>query len=264
MYSDELGYTPNDFNTWLALFVPEINRFSGTTYDLTSIVGTNYYNFMYPMIQALVQGDAVFSEVWEKFILYVEKQNQMIMKPIISNEGIIDYLKTWGYDVSIKKMTTDDAGKLYLCFDTGVSDSIEKARKAGLLNQCVTAGIWTAGDVTQNVTLTNGQTFPYNWEENPELVNLDLKLTMSIESGQISIPSADEIAVKLRENLNTIYKIGSDFAPIKFWDSSRDAPYAKTIKLEYSEDAGSTWKTVVKEMLYTQKLAFNGIDVVFA
>ena len=120
----ENGYQPRTFEEILEAFVLEVNEQFGTTYDSTTIVGTEFYRFFYAGAQLVMQAEAYTAQITAKMTDYIRTANEQINLPKSTIDGFIQGLKTdLGLDSTIKDIVLEaEAGNMFLVVDTDASD----------------------------------------------------------------------------------------------------------------------------------------------
>ena len=91
----------------------------------------------------------------------------------------------------------------------------------------------------------------------PNYIPILLRLTLTLsENNQTVIGSPVATKAKLLANINARYRLGKNFEPQAYF-STYDAPWASQVKLEYSTDAGITWKTTIFDSNYNDLYTFG-------
>ena len=75
------GYQPRTFAEILQAFTDEVNAQFGTTYDTTTIVGTEFYKYGYAGIQEVMRAEAQTAEITAKMTDYIRTANENINLP---------------------------------------------------------------------------------------------------------------------------------------------------------------------------------------
>lgn len=129
---------------------------------------------------------------------------------------------------------------------SGTGYLTKKTTIGTLIKDSVAGGIITQGDQVENIVLSNGQDFDFKYSL-PSMTDVLLKLTIhTSDNNQVVIKTPEEIKQILIDNIESKYKLGRDFEPQKYF-SIEDAPWAATVLLEWSDDAGSNYYSTVFE-----------------
>lgn len=263
-YNAKTGYVPPTFEEWMFnLFMPKINERYGTTYTADSFIGTQWYDILYPMIQALIDGDAEFADVWVKLSDFFDQVNARMQNPACVPDGIVGEFERNGLLASVRPVSEDNAGKIAVCIFADTSTQDIQAKIVNVLTNSVAGGIWSEGNKSATATLNNGQTITWRWYEPTDVtVNLRLTVYYTNNNGK-SIPPADDIAEDLRQKLSTRYRYGTPFVPDLMYQISEDAPYALKLKLEWSDVGTEEWSSEIRPTLFNNRLIFDNINVLF-
>ncbi len=118
------GYQPRTFEEILQAFTDEVNAQFGTTYDTTTIVGTEFYKYGYAGIQEVMRAEAQTSEITAKMTDYIRTANENINLPKSTIDGFTQgLLSELELNSTIKNITdTAEAGYLFLCVDADDGD----------------------------------------------------------------------------------------------------------------------------------------------
>ena len=113
------GYQPRTFAEILQAFTDEVNAQFGTTYDTTTIVGTEFYKFFYSGAQLVMQSEAQTAEITAKMTDYIRTANENINLPKSTIDGFTQaLLSELELNSTIKNITDPaEAGHLLLCVD---------------------------------------------------------------------------------------------------------------------------------------------------
>ncbi len=262
-FAQDTGYLPNTVAQLMAIVRENVNTQFGTTYDEETFLGTNFYKYFYALIQRLQENEVKASEIFLRMQEYFDITNEEITRPNTTHPGIIDYFSAAGYLASTKQPADADAGKLYIAVDvdSGHDDyDDQKLEICTILKDCVVAGVVTQGDQVEAISLPNGQSFDFKFalpDEHPIL----LRLTLGISGdNQFTIDSDVDVAQRLAANIAAKYRLGLDFEPQRYF-SVVDAPWAATVLLEYSLDAGMNYTDDVYEANFDDKLTFDVSDI---
>ncbi len=262
-FSASAGYLPVSIEALMAIIRENVNTQFGTTYTESDFTGTNFYKYFYAIIQRLQANEVKTSEIFQKLQEYFNITNEMILRPNTTAPGIYDYFKEKGYFVSVKPPADEDAGKVFICVD--VDEDAEdydeqKLNICGYVRDCVVAGIVSQGDQTEEITLTNDQSFTFKYNL-PDKIPTLLKLTITLsENNQFAIGSPDDIKAALLANITARYRLGKNFEPQRYF-SIIDAPWASEILLEYSIDDGDNFTDEIFDADYDEVLTFALTDI---
>lgn len=255
----ENGYQPRTFDEILAAFTTAVNAQFGTTYDTTTIVGTEFYKFFYAGAQLVMQAEAQTAEITAKMTDYIRTANENINLPKSTIDGFIGGLKTdLDLDSTIKNITdSGEAGYLFLVVDVDDADPDYAEIKQDIIDRMhnwLSAALYYTGTETGTKTALNGQVFTYKYSL-PTLVDILVRITVKVSANaKTPIFNENQIRDIFDKNFAEFYKIGLNFEPEKYLEIARDLPFASEIFLEYSEDAGSTWDDEPRAMAYNEKI----------
>ena len=269
-FSQENGYIPRSIDGIMSALRIQINNQFGTDYDVASFQGTNFYKYFYALAQKLQESEVKTSEIFLKVQQYYEEINAQISRPVNTNLGIVDAFKAKGWEIAVKPMILADAGKINLCVnvekfeDDGITITDDypdqKTEICGLIKDYTVGGAVTEGAESEAVVLTNGQSFDFKYHL-PNKIPVLLRLTLTTsENNQNVIGQPDVVKQKLLSNINTLYKLGLDFEPQRYF-TQVDAPWAAVILLEYSEDDGDTWDSDVKDTDFKDQFTYALEDI---
>lgn len=131
---------------------------------------------------------------------------------------------------------------------------------ATLVKDSVVGGVVTQGSETEAIVLTNGQSFDFKfWLPNRIPVKLKLTTVLSDNNQQV-IGVPDDVKAALLANITAAYSLGRNFEPQRYF-SVVDAPWAESVLLEYSFDAGSTWASTVYTAEFWDLFDFGLADI---
>ena len=120
------------------------------------------------------------------------------------------------------------------------------------------AGMVTLGPEFQNMALSNGQAFSFNWYL-PTYKPAELKLTIvKSENHNSVIPTDEQMRNTLMANIVSRYRLGWDFEPQRYF-TQVDAPWAASILLEYN--IGGDWESEVYTADFKDLFTFNLEDI---
>ncbi len=251
-FSSDAGYTPATIETIMLSVMENVNTQFGTTYTADTFVGTNFYKYFYALVQRLQENEVKTSEIFLKLQDYIAVTNERIARPVVTNPGLIEILEDSGYTASVKKPIDADAGKVYICIDTDETAddyATTKAAIAEIIKDSTVAGVVTQGTESTTIVLTNGQSFDFKYNL-PDRHTTHLRLTLTLsDNNQSVILTPEEIKDILLENIAEKYKLGKNFEPQRYF-TVVDAPWAESVLLEWSTDAGATWFDTVITALY--------------
>lgn len=258
------GYKPRIFAELLQDYVDEINLQYGTSYDTTSIVGTNFYKIGYTAIQLIMQAEANFAETYVKLTDYIRNSNQKITLPKSTISGFIAGLLApeseggLGLISTIKDITDPaEAGYMFLVVDTDPFASNYATIKQGIIDRMhnwLTCALYYNGTEIGTKQAVNGQNFTYKYAL-PTKIDILVKITItSSKNAKTPILNENQVRDIFNTNFANLYRLGLDFEPEKYLEINRDLPFASNILLEYSENSGSTWLSVPKSMAYNEKI----------
>src|SRR6476620_7204078 len=96
-YSQENGYSPVEFDVIMAAIRDGINEQFETTYTADDFPGTNWYKYMYPLVQKVQEGEIKTSEIFLKLQEYIRTTNLQINRPSVTYLGLKDAFGRDGY-----------------------------------------------------------------------------------------------------------------------------------------------------------------------
>jgi len=156
------GYQPRTFEEILQAFTDEVNTQFGTTYDTTTIVGTEFYKFFYAGAQLVMQSEVQTAEITAKMTDYIRTANENINLPKSTIDGFIQGLLAPIADgglglVSTIKNITDpaEAGYLFLVVD---ADDGENATGSATITSYANLVSGTDDSITVGATVFTAQT----------------------------------------------------------------------------------------------------------
>lgn len=254
-FASDSGYTPVSIDTMMLSIMDNVNTQFGTTYTRDTFIGTNFYKYLYALVQRLQENEVKTSEIFVYLQQYFKITNEKISRPAVTNQGLADAITAAGFICSIKPMIDDDAGKINICVDKMVASgnweddpayATDKLAVATIIKNSTCAGGVTQGDEVTTLTLTNGQDFDFKYTL-PNRISVDLRLTLTLsENNQTAIASDDDVKAALLANVMSRYQLGKDFEPNRYW-SVQDSPWASTVLLEWSTNGGSDYSSTVFE-----------------
>lgn len=265
------GYTPKTFEEIMDFIRLGVNDQFGTSYTAEDFIGTGYYKYAYVFAQKVQEQETKTSEIFQKFQEYIRLTNERIARSSTTYPGAIEAflepteLKPEGYLISIKQPAEADAGKVFICVDLDEDDDDfddQKAEVFELIRDNFVAGMVFMGSETEDLTLTNGQSFTFKFQL-PNRIPVLLRLTAVIsENNMQSVNTDQEIREAIFANIAARYRLGLNFEPQRYYTLS-DAPWAGSILLEWSDDAGSNYYDDVFEADYDDlfEIALEDIEV---
>lgn len=258
------GYKPRNFEELLQVFVDAINSEFSTSYDTSTIIGTNFYKFGYTAIQLIMQAENKTAEISAKLTDFIRTSNEKINLPKSTISGFIAGLLApeseggLGLICTIKGITNSaEAGHLFLVIDTDKTAAGYATLKTKIIEKMalwLTAGLYYEGTEVGTKTAVNGQVIEYKFSV-PTLINILVKITVNSSSNATTpILNENQVRDKFNANFASLYRLGLDFEPEKYLEIARDLPFAADILIEYSENGGSTWSSQPRAMAYNEKI----------
>lgn len=260
------GYSPRSYETILTEAVQVVNQEFNTNYTNQSFVGTDLWKFLYATIQGLMTVENNIAELGVKLQDYIRTQNEQLIIPRSSVDGIMQAIKDeLGLVSSIKPVESEnDAGYIDIAVDVDntASDYAEKKQQIlEILHKYMTAGLFYNGNESGTVTASNGQEFTYNYSL-PNAIALKVKVQVKVsENNNLFVETPNVIKDKFLKNFKELYRFGFDFEPQQFLNISRDLPFASEITTQYSTNGGSSWSTAIYQSAYNTKLTLNVADI---
>lgn len=262
-YDSENGYTPRTQEESLQLFVDGVNGELGTAYTTDNIVGTNLYKIFYVQWQINLDNDARLAEIYQKLADYIDYENNQILEPRTSDEGIIDEFEKLGYVASVRPNTEAQAGKFACCVVVDATDPDYATKKQEILDTLKlqsAGGLWYDGGETGTSTLSNGQVMPYAFYL-PTIKTIDVRLNiLKSKNTLVKVDTPTLVEDKFKDNFDSIYRLGIDFEPEKYYQIDRDAPYASKIDTTYRVDGGE-YVSDVYESVFNTILVLGNVEV---
>lgn len=262
-FAQDAGYTPVPFADLVNALREYVNQEFGTNYTEGTFIGSNHYRFMYFVLQKANQNQTKASEIFLKAQEYIQSTNLRIQRPSVSLPGLIDSFKNNGYIASIKNPAVEDAGTVGVCvdIDDGAEDYPQKRLQiCQMLRDYVAAGMVFTGTEEEQITLSNGQELDFKFHL-PERIPVLLRLTITSSDNQdLFIPDNEVIRQTVFDNINSRYRLGWDFEPQRYF-TLQDAPWAATILLEWSDNAGGDWYPDVFEAEFDDLFTFGLEDI---
>lgn len=248
-FSVENGYTPETVEAIMLSVMNNVNTQFGLSYTEATFLGTNFYKYFYALVQKLQENEVKTAEIFLKLQQYFTLTNAKIVRPVVTNPGLIARFLEEGYIASVKPMIDADAGKVHICVDVDDGDVGYPAVKLAVCNlvkDCTAAGVVSQGTEVETIVLTNGQPFDFKFFL-PDRTEPLLRLTITTsENNQVAIKTPEQTKAALLANIAARYQLGRNFEPQRYF-SVTDAPWASIVKLEYSLNGGVDWTDEVYE-----------------
>lgn len=263
-YTDN-AYIPPTFDELLQIVVEKWNIEFKTNFDVETFKGTNAYRFTYVFLQTQIQQQAAVAEIFEKLQDYFEHVNGKINNPKTTNDSIAEVLRSKGFTASVRNNTEAQSGRLAVAVvvDTSSEDYPKKKNEilVAIKNNSV-AGLFYDGTERGELQLSNGQVFSFAFSP-AEKIPTQIKLTITYARGTAYARlTDDEAKEKLLFNLSTLYTLGNDFTPEKYFEINRDAPYAANIELQYSNaKTGGAFTSNIYTAAFTDLFTFKTEDI---
>lgn len=129
-----------------------------------------------------------------------------------------------------------------------------------IVRDCVVAGVVSQGSESEDITMSNGQSFTFKYNL-PNRIPVLLRLTTTLsENNEFTVGSPDDTKQKLFDNISARYKLGKNFEPQRYF-SVVDAPWAAMVLLEWSTDGGSNWFDDIYDADYDDVFTFDLGDI---
>jgi hypothetical protein len=246
-FSQDEGYVPVDISAIMDAIRGYVNTQFGTTYTTEQFVGTNFYKYFYALAQRIAENETKTAEIFIKLQEYIDFTNERISRPVATNPGIIEKLETEGWIASVKPMIEADAGEINICVDVDDSDpdyADFQLAIATIIKDSTAAGCVTMGTESQAIVLSNGQSFDFKYHLPDRKTTLLRLTTVLSENNQLVIGDPDDTKATLLANISANYRLGKNFEPQRYFGIV-DAPWAESVLLEYSINAGADWSSAV-------------------
>jgi len=261
-FAQQSGYTPLSIETMMLSVMENVNIQFGLEYTVETFLGTNFYKYFYALIQELQVNEIKTSEIFLKLQDYFAVTNERISRPVVTNPGLVEALETAGFIASVKKPIDADAGKVFVAVNVD-NLAVDYAAKKLIINTLIkdstVAGIVSQGTESSTITLTNGQSFDFKYNLPNRLTTL-LRLTITTsDNNQVLISSPEDIKELLLENIAESYRLGLNFEPQRYF-TVLDAPWAESILLEWSINAGANYYSTVRVANYDDLLEVSLAD----
>ncbi len=129
-----------------------------------------------------------------------------------------------------------------------------------IVRDCVVAGVISQGSESEELTMSNGQSFEFKYNL-PDRIPILLRLTTTLsDNNEFTILSPDVVKQTLFDNITAKYKLGKNFEPQRYF-SVVDAPWAAMVLLEWSDDDGMNYYDDVSVMAYDEVFTFELTDI---
>ncbi len=113
-----------------------------------------------------------------------------------------------------------------------------------IIKDSTAAGTVTQGTETEDIVLSNGQSFTFKYFL-PHRIEVLLRLTITLsENNQVEVGNPDALKALLIANIAEKYRLGRNFEPQRYF-STVDAPWASQVLLEWSQDEGASYYSTV-------------------
>ncbi len=266
-FASESGYLPASIETMMDLVRVNVNTQFNTSYTADTFLGTNFYKYFYALMQRLEENEIKTSEIFLRMQEYFNITNEEIQRPNTTHPGIYDYFGSKGYFVSTKPPEDADAGKAFICVDVDETaddyETVTKPLLCRIVRDCVVAGVISQGSESEDITMSNGQSFEFKYNL-PDRIPVFFRLTTTLsENNEFTIAAPDVTKQKLFDNITARYKLGKNFEPQRYF-SVVDAPWAAMVLLEWTDDVtdgeldmSPTWHDEVFESEYDEVFIFE-------
>lgn len=129
-----------------------------------------------------------------------------------------------------------------------------------MIKDSIVAGVISQGTEVETITLSNSQSFDFKFNL-PNRIPVILRLTLvTSANNQFQILTPQETAELLFTNIGARYRLGLSFEPQRYF-SVIDAPWAASVLLEYSINAGGSWASTVYASNYDDLFTFALGDI---
>lgn len=138
-----------------------------------------------------------------------------------------------------------------------------RAEICEIIKDSTVAGCITQGTEEETIVLSNGQSFDFKYNL-PARIPVLLRLTTVLsENNQVIIGDPDDVKLALLANIDELYRLGKNFEPQRYFGIV-DAPWAESVLLEWSDDGGDTYYSVVFDADYDElfDIALENIELV--
>lgn len=262
-FSQDNGYTPETIEQIMEWLMGQVNNLFSTNYTTATFVGTNWYKFSYAWAQRMQANEIKTAEIFLKLQKYIEVISEKISRPVNTAPGIIEKMLSEGFKASVKPIANVDAGLVSICVDTDDSAPdypIKKQAICNLISRITVGGTVSQGTETENIVISNGQSFPFKFFL-PNRIAALLRLTITeSENNQKVIPGDEVIRDFLISKIESIYALGKNFEPQTYF-TTEDAPWSQAVLLEYSINSGASWSSSVYDADFKDIFTFDLDDV---
>lgn len=264
-YNITNGYSPRNYEDILEECVNAVNDEFGTSYTPQAFVGTNLWKFLYTTIQGLMTVENNIAELGVKMQDYIRTQNERLIIPTSSNDGIMQRLEEeLNLISSVKPVELGEGGNVCIAVDVDDTAGDYEETKEKILktfHKYLGAGLFYHGTESGLVTASNGQQFEYAYElpvNKPLMVKIDVTIS---DNTTRFIETPNVIKDKFFANFAKFYKLGYDFEP-EIYLCRDDLPFASKIDISYSTDGGETYLRDILQNSYNEKITINPNDVI--
>ncbi len=262
-YAQDFGYVPVTFDTIMGAIREAVNLQFSLTYTEGTFIGTNWYKYFYGIVQKVIENETKTAEIFVKLQEYIATTNERIQRPSVSLPGLIDSFTAQGFVASVKKNEEADAGTVSICVDTDDDLPTYAATKlviCNFLKDFVAAGMVFIGSESETILLSNGQSFDFAFSLPNRIATL-IKITITSSDNQEQvIPDDEAIRIAALANIRARYRVGWDFEPQRYY-TQIDAPWAATILLQWSVNAGSNYYSTVFQADFDDLYDFDLDDI---
>lgn len=261
-YTITNGYIPRDYTTILQECVNIINEQFETNYTLQTFEGTNLWKFVYAIIQEIMTVENNIAELSAKLQDYIRTQNEALIIPRSSPDGITQTLKDeLGLEASVKPTESNDAGRVFIAVDvdnTAEDYAATKQKICNIFARDMGAGLYYGGTETAAVTEINGQQFYYAYVL-PTAVPLSVKIQVKVSDNTTNfVETPTQIKEKFLENFKKMYRLGYDFEP-SIYLCRDDLNFASQIYTTYS--TGGAYTSSIYNAAYNEKITIDPADI---
>jgi hypothetical protein len=261
-YTVTNGYAPRDYETILQECVSIVNQQFGESYTVDTFKGTNLWKYLYATMQGLMTVENNIAELGVKLQDYIRTQNEELVIPRSSPDGITQIISDeLGLTASVKPTEESDAGHIYLAVDVdNTADNYEETKKKifSLLHQNMGAGLFYEGTETGTVVATNGQSFDYAFEL-PTVTPLKVKIDVTVSDNTTRmVETTSAIKEKFLKNFAELYRLGFDFEP-SIYLCRDDLPFASLIKISYATNG--SYSTDILKATFDEKITVDADDI---
>lgn len=254
-YNVHNGYAPRNYDEILETCISIVNEQFGYDYTPQTFVGTNLWKYIYAIIQEIMTVENNIAELSAKLQDYIRTQNEALIIPRSSPDGITEILKDeLGLEASVKPTESEDAGYIYMAVDvdnTAEDYSETKSKIINLLAKHMGAGLFYNGTESGYVTEMNGQQFEYAYKL-PQAVPLTVKIQIKVSDNTVNfVETPTIIKEKFIENFKKFYRLGYDFEP-SIYLCRDDLDFASEIKVSYL--SGGSYTSEIYQADYDEKI----------